>query len=315
MKNNAVLFDDAGKPSIMVRIPKFNLSDVIDGAPDDPHPAFVVGGNVVPEIWVSKYQNIIVGGAAYSLPFQQPADNVTFDDARRACEAKGRGWHLLTNAEWAAIALWCKKNERLPGGNNRIGADYRNSNEKGIRFDRSGKVLTGSGPARWSHDGTPDGVYDLNGNVCEWVSGLRLMNGEIHIIPDNDAADLPDLTENSNEWKPIIVNGKSVKYTETDDGIALTTGHSEGWNGCRYADLKSDVEVPLIAKALCLFPEGYHGTDWFVIDTDGERLPFRGGSWFNGANAGVFALDLLYARSDSAHYVGFRSAFVHLESE
>ncbi|GAC43587.1 ATPase, partial [Paenibacillus popilliae ATCC 14706] len=114
---------------IMVRIPKFNLSDVIDGALDTPHPAFIVGGKEVPGIWVSKYQNIIVGSKAYSLPFQQPAVNVDYDQAREACESKGPGWHLISNAEWAAIALWAKKNGTLPRGNNNRGGDHSHDDE------------------------------------------------------------------------------------------------------------------------------------------------------------------------------------------
>ena len=41
----------------------------------------------------------------------------------------------------------------------------------------------------WSHDGTPFGIWDLNGNVWEWVGELRIVDGEIQVIPDNDAAD------------------------------------------------------------------------------------------------------------------------------
>lgn len=40
-----------------------------------------------------------------------------------------------------------------------------------------------------------------------------------------------------------------------------------------------------------------------------ERLPRRGGNWNNGSNAGVFALSLFNARSNSRTYLGFRPAF------
>lgn len=39
-----------------------------------------------------------------------------------------------------------------------------------------------------------------------------------------------------------------------------------------------------------------------------ERLPIRGGNWNNGANAGVFALNLNNARSNSNTNIGFRPA-------
>lgn len=310
-RNNDMIFDNAGKPSMMVRIPKFNLSDVIEGAPDTPHPAFVVGGKEVPEIWVSKYQNVIVGGKAYSLPFQQPAVGVNYDQAREACESKGPGWHLISNAEWAAIALWAKKNGTLPRGNNNWGNDHAHEDERGETFDQR-KVLTGSGPASWSHDGTPEGVYDLNGNVWEWVSGLRLADGEIQVIPGNDVALKPDQSPTSEEWTAIASDGYSLKYAELDDDIQLTIGTAGGYGGCSFSELKADAEVPFLVQALGLFPvDDEPLTDWFWMDAEeSERLPLRGGGWYNGANAGVIALNLSNPRSYSNSSIGFRSAFV-----
>ena len=42
-----------------------------------------------------------------------------------------------------------------------------------------------------------------------------------------------------------------------------------------------------------------------------ERLAFRGGTWNNGANAGVFTLNGNNPRSNSDANVGFRSAFLY----
>ena len=65
--NNTVLMDDMGMPSVMVRIPKFKISDVIDGGSTATFPAFIVNGVEVPEIFISKYPNIVVNDRAYSL--------------------------------------------------------------------------------------------------------------------------------------------------------------------------------------------------------------------------------------------------------
>ena len=84
----------------------------------------------------------------------------------------------MTNVEWAYIALWCKKNGFWPRGNNSYGNDYARTEEWGevthiYSGTTKGRVATGTGPAPWSHDGSPFGVFDLNGNVWEWVGGLR----------------------------------------------------------------------------------------------------------------------------------------------
>ncbi len=150
--NNEIFVDDADLPSVMVYIPKFKNSDVLTGGNDSTHPAFIVNGQEIPGFWYSKYQNVVPPrltdgsiAAAYSLPGEDPTASINFDSARARCEAKGAGWHLSTNAEWAAIALWCKKNGFLPYGNNNYGKDSRESNYKAIptTFYESGQRSAG----------------------------------------------------------------------------------------------------------------------------------------------------------------------------
>ena len=312
---NQLIYDNAGIPSIMVPVKKFLLSDVIDGAPDVPHPAFIVCGCEVPEIFISKYQNIVVGERAYSAQAQQPQTNIAFDEAVHACEKKGPGWHLMSRAEWAAIALWCKRNGTLPRGNNDRGHDYSERGEKGITYDGY-RVLTGSGPASWAHDHTVDGIYDLNGNVWEWQGGLRWLDGEVQIIPDNDTAAGADQSPDSPDWSPVMVNGKAIRYKVKDDKIKLTTKCvPETWGGFPFSETKAKIEVPIILKALALFPDGKHETEeYFWIDTSGERLSYAGGAWTNGSSAGVFSLIGNAPRSASSTNLGFRAAFIPPEN-
>ena len=49
------------------------------------------------------------------------------------------------------------------------------------------------------------------------------------------------------------------------------------------------------------------GIDRFDMLFDG-LMPYRGGNWNNGSQAGVFALNLNNARSNSNNNIGFRAA-------
>ncbi len=347
---NTVLFDDMGMPSIMVKIPKFKISDVITGGPDTTHPAFIVNGVEKDAIYISKYQNIVMNGRAYSLPHKDPATYVNFDQAKQYCEAKGAGWHLMTNAEWAAIALWCKKNGFMPRGNNYAGADHSALHETGVKtydwiqtsnwnnraykqegsnYYHIGRVATGSGPASWAHDNTNNGIFDLNGNVWEWVGGMRLKDGEIQIIPNNDAAQAINQSDTSTLWKAILQDGSLVdpgtantlKYdaeSATPSGVRINTTVQYQTSDANSVSKTFEtvaaaggVTVPTLLKALGLAPvDASHGGDTLYLRNNGERLPIRGGDWYNGSNAGVFALSLCSARSYSSGNIGFRSAYV-----
>ena len=86
--NNELLYDDKGMPSVMVKIPKFKISDVIAGGSSSTHPAFIVNGQEVDAIYISKFLNIVDNGRAYSLPGQDPAASLNFD---QAVHFQGRG--------------------------------------------------------------------------------------------------------------------------------------------------------------------------------------------------------------------------------
>lgn len=294
----------------MVRIPKFRISDVIPGGSDAVHPAFIVNGKEVEAIYISKYQNAVIDGMAYSLPYQKPAVNIDFDSAAKACTRKGAGWHLMSNAEWAAIALWCKANGAIPHGNTNWGKYFYDPEEKGLCFDGY-KTLTGSGPDTWSHDRTSDGIFDLVGNVWEMVSGIRVVKGALQVIKDNDVAAGADMSAKSKAWKPL-----GYGYRIDNEGLTLTTAKkvNSAWDGCKFKEIKAEVEVPEELKALGLFPvDNNIGDDYFWVDNEeAERLVCRGGSWYNTSAAGVFHFLAYDPRSSSHISIGFRSAFVEL---
>ena len=106
--------------------------------------------------YFSKYQNVVFENRAYSLSRREPLTSINHDTAKAYCTNKGKGFHLATVAEWAYIALWCRKNGTMPHGNNNYGCDINHAYETGTEAskdgNRTGKILTGSGPVTWNHN-------------------------------------------------------------------------------------------------------------------------------------------------------------------
>lgn len=337
---NSIITDDKGLPSVMVFIPKFKMSDVITGGSDSTHPAFIVNGVEKNGIYISKYQNKVYDGRAYSLPGEDPTCAINFDNAAARCSAKGEGWHLMTAMEWGAIALWCKKNGWLPYGNNNYGKDARETAYKAIPTligsdGKTNRVATGTGPVEWSHNKQLDGIYDLNGNVWEWNGGMRLVYGELQILENNDAADSSNSQAvGSAQWKAIdgttgeLIDPDGSGTTENSLKLDMVSSKWQWITGAQ-ADRKDESrsstfvnvscadtvcdEAKELLYALALMPDDtafdYQGDYFYANNGAAERTPGRGGSWNGGSSAGVFGTSLSYSRTLASTSVGFRSAF------
>ena len=162
----------------------------------------------------------------------------------------------------------------------------------------------------------------------EWVGGLRLNDGEIQVLPNNDAADnTKDQGAESELWKSISSKGDLVApgedgsfayHTDDNNGVWLAAGKptEKEFGYCRFRSLQAGdgIEVPDILKQLLLFPANLDGamnvSGGFWAYADGESMPIRGGDWGSGACAGLFALDLSHLRSSTYSNIGFRPAFV-----
>lgn len=307
---NEVIFDSRGIPDIMVSFTPDEL-----GLPAE------LKGRKVEAYLIAKYPATMIGGVPHSLPYQKPAVNVTRDEAIRLCEAKGHGWHLITNDEWAALAHQSRKNGTLPRGNTNSGKSHSHPEETGTTYeDGYGKTLTGSGPVTWNHDHTAEGVADMCGNVWEHVGGIRFVDGKVQVIPNNEAAAGADQSKDSPEWVNIYTaDGDPIYYNVQDDKITLQPYEPEdkAWDGVPFTELEAG-EVDDLDELirLGLYPaDGYEGTERFWLDTDDERCVYRGGGWGHGASAGVFSLNGIDARSYSGTNIGFRPAFVRYSGD
>lgn len=341
MENNIVMYDNVGMPSIMVKIPKQTYKSLGLGESLDTHPAWIVNGNEVDAIYISKYENIVISGKAYSLPEKEPETNINITNAMSACTSKGRGWHLITRSEVAALSLWCRVHGTAPKGNNYYGRDYDESGyfaiPKSFSDGKIQHVATGSGPLSWSHDSTESGIWDLNGNVSEFVCGFRTVNGEIQIIQNNDAADSNNDQQTSSVlWKAINASDGTLI---TPNGSGTTSGSikldyvSNPWRwqydttisnsstttrSCQFKKITCTSNIGNAAKirlqelGLLKITDTSYDDDsvWFNNGVE-ERLSAFGGSFGQASAAGINMMDTV-TRTNKSIYTGFRAAYINL---
>lgn len=341
---NEILYDDKNRPSIMVKLAKKTYAQLGLGESTDVFPAWIVNGQEVDYIWISKYQNIVQDSRAYSLPGKAPRINITLDNAIGACAAKGAGWHVMTALEWGALIRMCAQAGITPIGNNNYGKHNTETIYTGIpvTFENDGKtrhIGTGTGPLTYSHDGTISGIWDLCGNVWEWTGGIRTVYGEVQILADNNAADTShSQAVSGTEWKAIKASDGtlitpdgsgttegSVKMDFISSKITYSTGittKADAQKSCNFSALTCDATISDAAKtlliALGLMPasataEFQYGQTCYMNNGQAERCFYRGGRYDLSSN-GFPSFNANYPRSSSGTYFGFRSAYVVLPS-
>ena len=358
LPNNKVLFDQHGIPGVYVFIPKFNWDPSNGFASAVVHPAFIWDGVEHAGFWVSKYQNVginastgaikatqtahwtVAGYAAASLPYQDSAVYIDFNDAIDLCEEKNSAtmrtnkniFHVMTNAEWAAVALWCKqmwKDSILAHycrGNNDYCRDIDAKGITGLPLNETltigsnggsygapyyGRWRTGSGGVLSSHNLDPGGMFDLNGNVWEWIIGLQSPNAvngkDAYIIPNNEAA-IAAIAQ----LKDIAI-APGAPWAKIGEWASLVDEDFSKENAANFtpAGVYTDDDAEILALIANADVTADYGNDYFYKPDVGENnVPLRGGFFAYGVTAGLFILGLRDLASHAHFGIGFRSAFV-----
>lgn len=323
---NTVVFDDIGLPSIMVIIPKMLSSDLINNATETVHPGFVYRDNIsVDKVAVSKYANSIINNRAYSLPFKDPTVNISYDEAIRYCSNKGAFWSLMPYSLWSAIGLWCRKNNKLPHGNTNNGAYMGNNDEIGrlTKTEDLNRTATGSGPATWFHDYTFNGIADLVGNIYEWCTGLRIVDGEIQINSCVFNNDWYAIDNTGNLIETGSENSLKLNMPSIDSSLSISFDNdTQDFNipYCRkITDITSNIttiwenqllkELVLIKPDSSDFPDSYYELSGFL----GTKYPMVGGCYFSGIYGNIFGKSFDgSSNSLKTRFLGFRSVYYGL---
>ena len=308
-------FNKDGVPSVFYRLPMYYLDDIISTWPHKPHPAFLVNDPdtgeeiVLREILVGCYEASLVDDKyAVSQPGRLPHTYQPFDIALAYCRANNvpggisveydrehandyvitahgeldttSCFHMMTNAEYSAVALWCWKHGNEPRGNSWYGQNAFYPEERGAypterynydtgeledpylgmpgniqKYVEDGvpssginplwgncPTMTGSSPLTWMHDGSSCGIENIVGNVAAMVAGLRVYDGQLQSFVNNNAA-MPD--------------ADLCGRVPLSPGNALDTGdydrqtyYSEDWKGYKAFNISGELVHPSTGTTL-----------------------------------------------------------------
>ncbi len=339
--NNEIICDQAGDPSVMVKIPKMTLRQLGLADSDEIHPAFIINGQTAECLYIGKYESVVRNGTGHSLPGVCPTYGITKEEAYEYCVPKGRGWHLVTKVERAMLAQLCKANGFLPKGNNDFGKHVSETTYTAIPATRGEDgthvVETGTGPLSWYHDGTASGISNLNGNIWEWVGGMRLVYGELQMLPNNDGADIRNSqAPDSGLWRAISAEDGSYLVP---DGKGTTPGSiKQSWNGGQWVWTARAAENPGLhwcnfesathdetigAKALLMLQilgahpydalgGAFEGFDFWSNTAEPETAFDYSGRWNSRYASSCFNASGSHPRDFKNDFAGFRVAYAEI---
>lgn len=250
--------------SKMIYVPKFRVPAGLWDGGAFPAQDLLLGGFLIDKYQCSQPDatNSSRGSTSANSPGQVaavsqqgvvPWTDINWDNAKVACanrKINGRSCHLVTMKEWATICFIVKLLGHDIRGNNYWGRDLRDpdsweyygiadpvvasyTQQQGKSYSR---LLTGTGPVSWSHNGMANGIVDIVGNVWEWIDFLidcgRYQAIKTAAINDTDGIITTDTAI-------VIGNVQNPEFWPASNGLILIK--AEGANTDEYVIYSSMV--------------------------------------------------------------------------
>jgi hypothetical protein len=269
-----VLYDDREIPSFMLVIPKFRCEDVDSGLGAGVHPAFIVDGVEKNELFLGQFPASEIDGLAYSLPERPAWTSIDFDKSRAACVGKGKGWHLVTSWEWAALLCYVAKT----GGKDLVKSYWEWNDGLLLRDGRF--FFPNDNNYEAPEESWPDQSCGFDYDESEKIPVLAAKIDRYMEDPEKDI-----------DCGDYACLDKLRKLTSTPD----------------YSFIQRMTRLMIDPIAGSVFSE-IEGGLW--VRNYGERRPIRGGGWGSGASAGLASLILDSRRSIVSSDIGLRPAFI-----
>lgn len=264
------------------------------------------GGGVLPQGYgpwgdfcVAKYEIKNGGGSsAVSEPAGLPWADVTLDQARAACQARGTGFDLISNTQWQVMAQDIAR----------------------VSTNWFGNVVGTTGLARGHSDSQPatllsasadDGdAYAGTGNTVAQAYGSGWEQRRTHVLSNGSIT--WDVSGNAWEYVkdqgPTCSSGTWRDCTVATNDVGVETGAAGGWDAAPgWQDLET-----LSARNRLLFgePMGY-ATDMSVGRVWGDSAgAILRGCKYTYSSAGVFMAYLRYRPDEIDPERGFRCVYV-----
>ena len=220
-------------------------------------------------------------------------NNITRDSAINACKSKGNKFGMMRNRQWVSIARWCDHHAIYVKGNiygnntNNLDGDNTTLTQSGGGYNAYNgyHFVTGNTvPDTWSHNGKSGGIYNLTGNVWEFIDGLENRNGEIYIYDEDDNyVDSGVSVSSSGNGDRDIVDIVNTSQDILNEGIANTVD-TQGYVPSNLDD------------------------DYAWYNNGQTNLLLRGGCSIYGLQCGLWTFNVANALSVSSWNGGFRVA-------